>query len=506
MTGYHEVYASWKADPEMFWANAALDIDWYKSWHKMFDPYMGEYGCWFAGAECNTAYNCLDRHVAAGRGSQLALIYDSPLTGMKTTLTFAELTDKVAVLAGVLKDLGVGRGDRVLISMPMVPEAAMAMLAAARIGAIHTVVHGDLMAGALAAYIDDAQPRVILAASCVYAPDRVIRYKPLLDEAIALAQHKPAATMILQRPEAEATEMVEGRDYDWAALTARGEAEARKADCVAVKSNDPLYILYAAHSTGQPSGIVRDNGGHMVAMHWAMRNIYNTRPGEVYWAAADIGSSISHSYLVYAPLLAGCTTLMYEGEPVGTPDAGAFWRVIGEHKVATLFTTHAAMRAIMREDPDGALIAGYDLSDFNAMHLAVETGEPGGDIIKWAEDKLGVPVIDQWWQAETGWPICANPFGADATAASDNVPNIPMPGYDLQVLNENATPSQLGEAGMLAVKLPLPPGCLSAIWNSATRLRAVYLAGMPGYYSTFKIGYEDADGYIYMAACSEDAA
>lgn len=501
MTRYHEVYASWKSNPEEFWATAAQDITWYKLWDRVFDPYMGEYGRWFAGAECNTAYNCLDRHVEAGRGDQPALIYDSPITDSKATLTYAQLTDKVATLAGVIKDLGIDKGDRVIIYMPMIPEAAIAMLACARIGAVHSVVFGGFAASELATRIDDATPKLILAASCGIEPGRVVEYKPLLDQAIDLSGHKPDHTLILQRPQCEAT-MMAGRDHDWAALTAQAEANGRKAGCVSVAATDPLYILYTSGTTGQPKGVVRDNGGHMVALKWTMNNIYDTRPGEVYWAASDVGWVVGHSYIVYAPLLHGCTTVMYEGKPVGTPDAGAFWRVIAEHKVATMFTAPTAFRAIKKEDPDGQLIKDYDLSAFRALFLAGERADP--DTLEWAEEKLAVPVIDHWWQTETGWTICANPVGLGRMPVKHGSPTVPMPGYDLQVLDENAQPVPPGETGTLAVKLPLPPSCLPTLWNADERFRQSYLADLPGYYTTSDAGYKDGDGYVYVMARTDD--
>ncbi len=501
MTRYHEVYSSWKNDPETFWATAAREITWYKLWDKVFDPYMGEYGRWFAGAQCNTAYNCLDRHIEDGRGDQPALIYDSPVTGSKSVLTYSQLTDKVATLAGVLRDLGVGKGDRVIIYMPMIPEAAIAMLACARIGAIHSVVFGGFAASELATRIEDATPKTILAASCGIEPGRVVAYKPLLDQAIELSSHKPDNTLILQRPQEVAT-MVAGRDHDWAEVTTAAEADHRKAGCIAVAATDPLYILYTSGTTGQPKGVVRDNGGHMVALKWTMKNIYNTHPGEVFWAASDVGWVVGHSYIVYAPLLHGATTLMYEGKPVGTPDAGAFWRVISEHKVSTLFTAPTAFRAIKKEDPDGALINDYDLTEFRALFLAGERADP--DTIQWAEEKLGVPVIDHWWQTETGWSICANPVGLGRMPVKYGSPTVPMPGYDLQVLDDNAQPVAPGETGTLAIKLPLPPSCLPTLWNASERFRSSYLADLPGYYTTSDAGYKDSDGYVYVMARTDD--
>ena len=501
MTRYHEIYASWKSNPEEFWATGAQDIAWYKLWDRVFDPYMGEYGRWFAGAECNTAYNCLDRHVEAGRGDQPALIYDSPVTNTKKTYTYSELTDEVATLAGVLKDLSVEKGDRVIIYMPMVPEATIAMLACARIGAIHSVVFGGFAASELATRIDDATPKIILAASCGIEPGRIVEYKPLLDQAIELSQHKPTNTLILQREQAEA-KMVQGRDFDWGAAVTQAKSQGRKAGCTSVAATDPLYILYTSGTTGQPKGVVRDNGGHMVALKWSMKNIYNAHPGEVYWAASDVGWVVGHSYIVYAPLLQGCTTVMYEGKPVGTPDAGAFWRVIAEHKVSTMFTAPTAFRAIKKEDPEGKLIAEYDLSEWRALFLAGERADP--DTLQWAEDMLDIPIIDHWWQTETGWPICSNPIGLGRMPIKHGSPTVPMPGFDLQVLDENAQPVPPGETGTLAVKLPLPPCCLPTLWNASERFRNSYLTELPGYYTTSDAGYKDADGYAHVMARTDD--
>lgn len=501
MTRYHEIYASWKSNPEEFWATGAQDIAWYKLWDRVFDPYMGEYGRWFAGAECNTAYNCLDRHVEAGRGDQPALIYDSPVTNTKKTYTYSELTDEVATLAGVLKDLSVEKGDRVIIYMPMVPEATIAMLACARIGAIHSVVFGGFAASELATRIDDATPKIILAASCGIEPGRIVEYKPLLDQAIELSQHKPTNTLILQREQAEA-KMVQGRDFDWGAAVTQAKSQGRKAGCTSVAATDPLYILYTSGTTGQPKGVVRDNGGHMVALKWSMKNIYNAHPGEVYWAASDVGWVVGHSYIVYAPLLQGCTTVMYEGKPVGTPDAGAFWRVIAEHKVSTMFTAPTAFRAIKKEDPEGKLVAEYDLSEWRALFLAGERADP--DTLQWAEDMLGIPIIDHWWQTETGWPICSNPIGLGRMPIKHGSPTVPMPGFDLQVLDENAQPVPPGETGTLAVKLPLPPCCLPTLWNASERFRNSYLTELPGYYTTSDAGYKDADGYAHVMARTDD--
>jgi propionyl-CoA synthetase len=498
---YHEVYAAWKKDPEAFWAEAAREIDWYKPWDKVFDAYAGQYGRWFVGAECNTAYNCVDRHVERGRGAQAALIYDSPVTDTKRTYSYTQLRDEVATLGGVLLDLGVKQGDRVIIYMPMVPEAVIAMLACARIGAIHSVVFGGFAAPELASRIDDSQPVAVLSASCGIEPGRVVQYKPLLDGAIELAKHKPPIVVMLQRPMAQAA-MVPGRDHDWASLVADAKARGRKAGCVSVKATDPLYILYTSGTTGAPKGVVRDNGGHMVALKWTMKNHYGVDPGEVYWAASDVGWVVGHSYICYAPLLHGCTTILFEGKPVGTPDAGTFWRVISEHKCAAMFTAPTAFRAIKKEDPKGEHIKRYDLSRFRTLFLAGERADP--ETIKWAENNLKVPVYDHWWQTETGWAICGNPVGLGALPVKYGSPTVPMPGYDLHALDAGGRPVKTGETGTLAVKLPLPPSCLPTLWGNDERFRSSYLAEFPGYYTTSDAGYVDADGYVYVMARTDD--
>jgi propionyl-CoA synthetase len=501
MSRYADIYASWKAEPEAFWANEATRLGWYKLWDKPFDAYSGTYGRWFPGAACNTAYNCLDRNIEQGRGDQAALIYDSPVTQTKRTYSYNDLTHEVATFAGVLLDLGVKHGDRVIVYMPMVPEAAISMLACARIGAVHSVVFGGFAAAELATRIDDAKPVVIVSASAGIEGTRVIPYKPLLDGAIALATHKPRATVILQRPMVAAA-MTPGRDFDWAALVADGKARGRLAGCASLAATDPLYILYTSGTTGAPKGVVRDNGGHMVALHWTMKNLYDINPGEVFWAASDVGWVVGHSYIVYAPLLAGATTLLYEGKPVGTPDAGAFWRVIAEHKVAALFTAPTAFRAIKKEDPTGALIKQYDLRGFRTLFLAGERADP--ETIKWAEAHLGVPVIDHWWQTETGWAIAANPMGLGPLPVKHGSPTVPMPGFDLQVLDDKGRPVPAGTTGTLAVKLPLPPGALPTLWNNADRFRSSYLVDFPGYYTTSDAGFIDADGYAYVMARTDD--
>ncbi len=498
---YHEVYGAWQRDPQEFWSTAARDIDWFKLWDKTFDPYAGQYGRWFVGAECNTAWNCLDRHVARGRADQPALIHDSPVTNSKRTYTYGQLTDEVAALAGVLTELGVKAGDRVIVYMPMIPEAAMAMLACARIGAIHSVVFGGFAASELATRLDDCKPVAILAASHGIEPGRMVHYKPLLDRAIEIAAHKPKSVLMFHRPGSEA-KLIDGRDHDWSACVADAKARGVKASCVSVKATDPLYILYTSGTTGQPKGVIRDNGGHMVALNWTMKNHYGINPGEVFWAASDVGWVVGHSYIVYAPLLAGCTTLMYEGKPVGTPDAGAFWRVIQDHKVAALFTAPTAFRAIKKEDPEGKFIPQYDLSKFRTLFLAGERADP--ETIKWAERMLKVPVLDHWWQTETGWPICGNPVGLGTLPVKYGSPTVPMPGYDLQVLDEKGHPVPAGKPGTLAIKLPLPPGSLPTLWGNDERFRKSYLADFPGYYTTSDAGYRDEDGYAYVMARTDD--
>jgi propionyl-CoA synthetase len=498
---YHEVYAAWKRDPAQFWGDAAREIDWYKPWDRVFDAYAGQYGRWFVGAECNTAYNCLDRHVESGRADQNALIYDSPVTQTIRTYTYLELREEVATLGGVLLDLGVKRGDRVIIYMPMVPEAVIAMLACARIGAIHSVVFGGFAAPELASRIDDSTPAAILSASCGIEPGRVVHYKPLLDGALALAEHKPASILMLQRPMAEAG-MLPGRDHDWASRVAEAKARGRKAGCASLAATDPLYILYTSGTTGAPKGVIRDNGGHLVALKWTMKNHYGIDPGEVFWAASDVGWVVGHSYICYAPLLHGCTTVLYEGKPVGTPDAGAFWRVISQHGCAAMFTAPTAFRAIKKEDPKGALIKRYDLNRFRTLFLAGERADP--ETIKWAENNLKVPVYDHWWQTETGWPICGNPVGLGALPIKYGSPSVPMPGYDLNALDAAGMPVKAGETGTLAVKLPLPPSCLPTLWGNDARFRNSYLAEFPGYYTTSDAGYIDSDGYVFVMARTDD--
>ncbi len=498
---YQEIYGGWKEDPENFWADAAKQIDWIKPADKIFAPDEGEYGRWFVGAQCNTCFNCVDRHVTSGRADQPALIYDSAVSGTKRTLTFADLLDEVQVLGAVLQDMGVVRGDRVILYMPAIPEAVIAMLACARIGAIHSVVFGGFAANELATRIDDAAPKVILSASCGIEPGRVVEYKPLLDSAIEGANHKPQACLIFQRPQANAA-LTAGRDHDWHELVEAARGAGQRAECVAVEATDPLYILYTSGTTGQPKGVVRDNGGHMVALNWTMKNIYDVNPGEVYWAASDVGWVVGHSYIVYGPLLHGNTTILFEGKPVGTPDAGVFWRVIAEHKVASMFTAPTAFRAIKKEDPAGEYIKEYDLSNFRSLFLAGERADP--DTLQWAEKHLGVPVIDNWWQTETSWAIAANPLGLGMLPVKHGSPAVPMPGYDVQILDDRCEQVPVGTTGAISIKLPLPPGCFPTLWNDDARFRESYLEEFPGYYKTADAGYVDDDGYVYVMSRTDD--
>jgi propionyl-CoA synthetase len=463
---------------------------------------MGVYGRWFVGAECNTCYNAVDRHVAAGRANKAAIIYDSPVTDTKRTISYAELQTETQVLAAILRDFGVGKGDRVVIYMPMVPEAVIAMLACARIGAVHSVVFGGFAANELAARIDDAKPKVVLSASCGIEINRVIPYKPLLDEAIALASAKPRACIILQRPQCEAP-LTSGRDHDWKTLRDQALVWAKSVyDCVPVAATDPLYILYTSGTTGKPKGVVRDNGGHMVALKWSMKNLYGVEPGEVYWAASDVGWVVGHSYIVYGPLLHGCTSILYEGKPVGTPDAGAFWRVVSEHGVVALFTAPTAFRAIKKEDPQGKLLAKYDLSRFRTLFLAGERADP--DTVMWAERLLNRPVIDHWWQTETGWAIAGNPVGLGQLPVKYGSAGVPMPGYAIDVVDDQCRPLPANTIGSIVVKLPLPPSCLPTLWQADERFRESYLAEFPGYYKTADAGFKDEDGYMHVMSRTDD--
>jgi propionyl-CoA synthetase len=499
---YHEVYARWQRDPQGFWGEAAQAIDWMEPPRQVFDPDAGVYGRWFAGGVCNTCWNAVDRHVMQGRGEQPAIIYDSPLAGQKRTISYYRLQVETQVLAAILRNFGVGKGDRVVLYMPMVPEAVVAMLACARLGAVHSVVFGGFAANELATRIDDAKPKVILSASCGLEPGRIVKYKPLLDEAIRLAGHKPDACLILQRPQEEAT-LVPGRDHDWAKVRDEAIVFARSVyDCVPVAATDPLYILYTSGTTGRPKGVVRDNGGHMVALKWSMHNLYGVEPGEVWWCGSDIGWVVGHSYIVYGPLLHGATSVLYEGKPVGTPDAGAFWRVISEHGAVAFFTAPTAFRAIKKEDPQGKLFTSHDLSKFRTLFLAGERADP--DTLQWAERLLKKPVIDHWWQTETGWCIAGNPVGLGQLPIKYGSPTVAMPGYDVRVVDEQSKELPAGTMGSIVIKLPLPPACLPTLWQADERFRESYLAEFPGYYKTSDAGFKDEDGYLYIMGRTDD--
>jgi propionyl-CoA synthetase len=496
-SGYAAAYAAWQADPQAWWRQAAEGIDWDRTCDSVFDPSLGTYGQWFAGGMLNTCHNALDRHVAAGRGDQPALIWDSPMAGRVERFTYRDLRDRTARVAGALAALGVTRGDRVVIYMPMVPEAVMSMLACARLGAIHSVVFGGFAAAELAKRIEDAAPRVVIAASCGLEPGRIVPYKPLLDAAIAISAHKPESCLVLQRPQAAAT-LVAGRDHDFAAC----EAAAAPAACVSVAATDPLYILYTSGTTGKPKGIVRDNGGHAVALHNSMRMVYGVRPGDVYWAASDVGWVVGHSYIVYAPLLAGCTTVMYEGKPVGTPDAGAYWRVCAEHGVRALFTAPTALRAIRQQDPEAAMLAKYDLSRLEALFLAGERCDPPTAI--WAAERLRRPVVDHWWQTETGWAITAGFRGLGLFPVKPGSGGRPAPGYTLAALDDEGQELKRGGTGNLAIRLPLPPGCATTLWRNEEGFRTSYLLDFPGWYRTGDAGMIDADGDVWVMGRTDD--
>ncbi len=497
MGRYAEEFHRSLADPDGFWGEAARAIDWYREPSTVLDASNPSFSHWFPDGVLNTCFNALDRHVRDGRGDQAALIYDSPVTGTQRTYTYTELLDEVARFAGVLRSLGVDKGDRVIIYMPMIPESPIAMLACARIGAVHSVVFGGFAAAELATRIDDAAPKVMVSASCGIETNRVIEYKPILDRAINLARNKPERCVILQRPQAVA-ELTAGRDLDWS----QAAAEAEPADCVPVAATDPLYILYTSGTTAKPKGVVRDNGGHAVALRWSMDNLYDTHPGEVYWAASDVGWVVGHSYIVYAPLLTGCTTVLYEGKPVGTPDAGAFWRVIADHKVKTLFTAPTAFRAIKKEDPDGKLAREYDLSGIKYLFLAGERLDP--ETYRWAGELLGIPVIDHWWQTETGWAIAADLMGLEPLPTKPGSPTMPVPGYDVRIVDADGAELKADETGEIVVKLPLPPGCLPTLWGDDERFVSSYLSQHPGFYITGDGGYRDRDGYLYVMGRIDD--
>lgn len=498
---YRNTYESWQNNPAAFWSEAAKAIDWFEPFSAVFDPEAGVYGRWFPGGVCNTCFNAVDRHVENGRADQLALIYDSPVTGSKGNYTYAELKAEIVALSVVLRDAGVGKGDRVIIYMPMVPEAVISMLACARLGAIHSVVFGGFAAKELATRIDDATPSVIISASCGIEPTRVVAYKPLLDEGISLAKHKPHRCVVLRRPQLPC-ELVAGRDLDYQAEVGKARASGEAIACTPVAATDPLYILYTSGTTGQPKGVVRDNGGHMVALAWSMQNEYGVRPGEVFWAASDVGWVVGHSYIVYGPLLHGCTTVVYEGKPIGTPDAGAFWRVISEHGVVSLFTAPTAFRVIKGQDPEGKLIRKYDIRSLRTLFLAGERADP--ETINWAARQLQIPVIDHWWQTETGVPITHNPVGLGLLPVKTGSPGVPMPGFDLQVLDDEGRPVPAGTLGNVVVNLPLPPGSLPTLWNADQRFRDAYLTEFKGAYKTADAGYLDEDGYLFVMARTDD--
>ena len=497
MTNYSAIHRASIENPEEFWAEAAEGIDWDKRWDSVLDNPDPMTYRWFTGGRLNTCYNALDRHVERGRGDQAAIIYDSAVTDSKRTITYSELLSEVANFAGVLAAQGVGKGDRVIAYMPMIPEAIVAVLACARLGAVHSVVFGGFAANELATRIDDAKPKAIVSASCGIEPSRLVEYKPLLDEAIELSTHKPSHCVIFQRPQVAAS-MIAGRDIDWHEAVAKAEPHG----CVSVAATDPLYLLYTSGTTGQPKGIVRDNGGHAVALHWSMKNIYGVDPGEVYWAASDIGWVVGHSYIIYGPLLHGNTTVLFEGKPVGTPDAGAFWRVVAEHNVATMFTAPTAFRAIKQQDPDGKLIQNYDLSNLRTLFLAGERCDP--DTLHWAENKLGIPVIDHWWQTETGWAIAANCVGIERLPVKAGSVGPAAPGWDVRALHSNGDEVEPGEPGAIACKLPLPPGSLTGLWQAEDRFRSSYLETFPGYYETGDAGFIDADGYVNVMSRTDD--
>jgi propionyl-CoA synthetase len=497
MSRYRDLFNASIQDPDGFWGQAARAVTWTREPQRVLDAANPPFYRWFPDAELNTCANALDRHVADGRGEQAALIYDSPVTGSQRTHTYAELLDETARFAGALRGLGVGKGDRVVLYMPMVPEAVIAMLACARLGAVHSVVFGGFAAHELAARIDDARPAVVVSASCGVEPSRIVEYKPMLNAALAAAEHAPSACVILQRDRGPC-ELTAGHDFDWHELMSC----AQPVDAVPVAATDPLYVLYTSGTTGKPKGIVRDNGGHAVALSWSMRHIYDTEPGEVFWAASDIGWVVGHSYIVYGPLLHGATTVLYEGKPVGTPDAGAFWRVVAEHAVKAMFTAPTAIRAIRKEDPDGVHLSKYDLSSLRYLFQAGERLDPGTH--HWASEKLGIPVIDHWWQTETGWAIAADPMGVEQLPIKPGSATVPMPGYDVRVLRPDGSASPPCEEGPICVKLPLPPGTLPTLWDNDDRYVSSYLSAFPGYYLTGDGGYLDEDGYLFVMGRTDD--
>jgi propionyl-CoA synthetase len=499
MTSYRDVFDRSIADPEGFWAEQARLVDWIAKPKRVLDDSAPPFYRWFPDATLNTCYNALDRHVVVGRADQPALIHDSPVTGSTTTLSYAQLLERVAAFAGALRALGVGKGDRVVLYMPMIPEAVIAMLACARLGAVHSVVFGGFAANELAVRIDDARPTVVVAASCGIEPSRVVEYKPLLDRALEMAEHQPAAVVVKQRPEAPAA-MTEGRDLDWDIVMRAGSEDP--AACVEVAATDPLYVLYTSGTTGRPKGIVRDNGGHAVAMAWSLPNVFDAGAGDVFWAASDVGWVVGHSYIVYAPLICGATTILYEGKPVGTPDAGAFWRVVAEHRVKALFTAPTAIRAIKKEDPDGRLMGSHDLSPLKTLFLAGERLDP--ETYQWATDRLGIPVVDNWWQTETGWPIAANLRGLEALPLKPGSPSVPVPGYDVRVLDPEGKEVPAGTEGAICLRLPMPPGTLPTLWGDDERFVSSYLSTYPGHYVSGDGGFVDEDGYLFVMGRTDD--
>jgi len=497
MGRYDEIFQRSIRDPEGFWGEAAGHIDWYRKWDRVLDDSRKPFYRWFSGGELNTCYNAVDRHVEKGRGDQVAIIYDSPVTNQIKKITYRDLLDEVSRFAGVLKGLGVAKGDTVIIYMPMVPQAAVAMLACARLGAVHSVVFGGFAPHELAIRIDDARPKVLVTASGAIEVKKIIEYMPMINKAIDLAVHKPKACVVLQRPVAKA-ELTLGRDHDWDALMLKADP----AECVPVKATDPLYILYTSGTTGKPKGIVRDNGGHAVALRWSMEHIYDMKPGDTYWSASDVGWVVGHSYIIYGPLIYGCTTVVYEGKPVGTPDPGAFWRVISEHGVKALFTAPTAFRAIKRDDPNGDYMKKYDLSGFKYLFLAGERLDP--DTYHWATNLLQRPVIDHWWQTETGWPITANCMGIEQFTIKPGSSTKPVPGFDVQILEAGGGVLGPSKEGLVAVRLPLPPGTLVTLWQADDRFRESYVSVLPGYYFTSDGGYIDEDGYVFIMGRIDD--
>ena len=494
---FDKIYQSSIDDPDAFWSEAAEQIHWYKKWDKVLDDSDAPFYRWFTGGKTNVCYNAVDRHVEQGHGDQLAIIHDSPITGSQQKISYADLQRRVADFGGALIANGVAPGDRVIVYMPMIPEAVVAMLACARIGAVHSVVFGGFASNELAVRIDDCAPKVIVAASCGLEPGRTVEYKPLLDSAIEIAQHKPDRCIIFQRAESEAT-LIDGRDMEWNEAVAAGEP----ANCVQMEATDPLYILYTSGTTGQPKGVVRDTGGGIVALNWSMKNIYDMNPGEVYWAASDVGWVVGHSYIVYAPLFARNTTIVFEGKPVGTPDPGVFWRIIEEHDVKVLFTAPTAFRAIKKEDPTGSFLDKYDTSGLRALFLAGERTDP--DTLQWATEKLKVPVIDHWWQTETGWAICANCLGIERLPVKEGSPTRPVPGWQMRVLDDSGKEVNSGDIGSLVVKLPLPPGTFPTLWNARERMFDSYLKSFSGYYETGDAGFIDEDGYVFVMSRTDD--